>query len=301
MEQSLISTHLDEIGTPVRGKVRDIYKSENTLLLISCDRISVFDQILPNPIQDKGKVLNLLSKYWFENTKDIVQNHLISVPDPNAMIVRLCRPLPIEVVVRGYLAGSIWRDYASGKRMKSGASLPEGLEKHAPLPSPIITPTTKSPSGHDTDITPDEIIKSNIVSKELWDQIEKVSHRLFLRGTERLNARGMTLVDTKYEFGIDNEGKLTLIDEVHTPDSSRFWFQNDRDKQFKDKEYARIWAAEQGFMGEGKVPEIPDAIREQIRQGYLDIFETVTGSPCPVTEGDIEQRLRLNLAKAGVL
>ena len=301
LEKTLISTHIPELGLPTRGKVRDIYHSGQNLIIISCDRISVYDQILPNPIRDKGKVLNLLAAYWFEKTVDIIPNHILEIPDPNVTIARRCHPLPIEIVVRGYIAGSMWRDYEAGKRTKCGIKLPEGLQKHDPLPFPMITPATKNSSGHDVDISSEELIQNGVISKANWEQIQSASQALFQRGTDLLNKQGMILVDTKYEFGIDEQGKLTLIDEVHTPDSSRFWFMNDPGKQSKDKEYARIWAAGQGFNGEGNVPEIPKEVGDRIRQGYLEIYESVTGSPCPETEGDIKSRLRSNLANAGVI
>lgn len=301
MEQTLISTHIPELGSPTRGKVRDIYHTDSNIVIIACDRISVFDQILPTPIKDKGKVLNLLAAYWFEKTADIISNHVLAIPDPNILIARRCRPLPIEVVVRGYIAGSMWRDYESGKKTKCGVMLPEGLHKHDPLPAPIITPTTKNKSGHDVDISDAELIKNGIVSESLWIKIKKTSLALFQRGTELLDKKEMVLVDTKYEFGIDDKDNLVLIDEIHTPDSSRFWFKNDPDKQFKDKENARIWAADQGFKGEGKIPEIPLEIANQIQQGYLKIFESVMGAPCPETEGDIPSRIRSNLKKTGVI
>lgn len=297
--QHMISTQFDGLGDLKRGKVRDVYLQESTIVMICCDRISVYDRILPNPIPDKGRILNLLANFWFDQTKDIIANHIISIPDPNITIAKRCRPLPIEVVVRGYLAGSIWRDYANGKREKCGISLPDDLEKHDPLPEPIITPTTKSDSGHDCDITAEEIIKQGVLTPQLWNQIAKVSQQLFKRGTNILQKRGMTLVDTKYEFGIDQKGNLTLIDEIHTPDSSRFWFNDDPNKEFKDKEFVRKWAAENGFTGEGKVPEIPVAIQEHIRRGYIDIYETVTGEQFPDHYDDTEKRVRLIIKREG--
>lgn len=297
--QPMISTHFDDLGVLKRGKVRDVYFQDSRIVIICCDRISVYDHILPNPIPDKGRILNLLANFWFDQTKDIIANHMISSPDPNITIAKRCRPLPIEVVVRGYLAGSIWRDYAKGKREKCGVSLPDGLKKHDPLPEPIITPTTKNDSGHDCDIPVSVIMEQGIVTPQIWAQIEEASFKLFKRGSDILRKRGMTLVDTKYEFGMDNADNLTLIDEIHTPDSSRFWFNDDPSKAFRDKEFAREWAAEKGFMGEGSIPEIPADVQQKIRQGYIDIFETVTGEQFPQNSEDTETRVRLNLNREG--
>lgn len=299
--QSMISTHFDDLGTLKRGKVRDVYFNERSLTIICCDRISVFDRILPTPIPDKGKILNLLAKYWFDQSKEIIPNHIIDVPDPNVTIAKRCTPIPIEVVVRGYIAGSMWRDYAKGNRMKCGATLPDGLCKHDPLPHPIITPTTKNNAGHDIDIAPKDMIEQGIITSELWDNIVNVSLELFRLGSHILANKGMTLVDTKYEFGIDQEGVLTLIDEIHTPDSSRFWFQDDPSRTFKDKEFTREWAAAKGFTGEGDPPEIPVEIQQKIREGYAQIFKTVTGNPVPQTDGNMQERIRSNLIKAGYL
>jgi phosphoribosylaminoimidazole-succinocarboxamide synthase len=300
----LKNTFIPELGIPRMGKVRDIYENKNTLTLIASDRISVFDRILNEPIRDKGSILTNLSIFWFEKTKDIVPNHFIKQPDQNIIVVKKCRPIPVEMVVRQYMVGSIWRDYESGKRIKSGVRLPEGLKRNDRLTHPIVTPSTKSHEGHDEDISKEELIKNGTVTEALWQELESVSLKLFARGNEILNPKGIILLDTKYEFGLDESNRTILIDEIHTPDSSRFWFENDLQKKeirFPDKEFAREWARKQNFKGEGSVPKIPDDIREKIREGYLEIYERITGQKLPVLHGDISLRVIQNLKDAQII
>jgi len=278
---TLHATFLPELGKRRQGKVRDIYEGEKTLTLITSDRISVFDAVLEEPIPDKGRLLTGLSRYWFEKTRDIIPNHLLKTPDPNVMVVKKCRPLMVEMIVRGYITGSLWRDYAAGKRIKCGVPLPDGLERNDPLPRPIVTPTTKSLDGHDEDITKEELIERGVVTKELWERLEKSSLALYERGTKLLEEKGMVLVDTKYEFGIDTEGDLCLIDEIHTPDSSRFWFVKDLERKevkFPDKEYVRQWCLSAGFNGDGPPPSLPAEVVEKVRQGYRKVYEAITGT-----------------------
>jgi fusion protein PurCD len=279
--ESLKEIFIPELGTPYKGKVREVYDCQNELLLMATDRISIFDRELPEGISDKGRVLTGLSQFWFDQTKMIAPNHFVSRPAPQAMLVKKCKPIPIEVIVRGYMTGSMWRDYASGKRHKCGIPLPEGLKEHDPLPHPIVTPTTKAPQGeHDEDISKEELIKRKVVSVEYWNQIESTALALYKRGNEIIHPKNLILVDTKYEFGIDTEGNLLLIDEVHTPDSSRYWFRNDyetREIKFPDKEMVREWARKQGFNGEGPAPHIPIEMQRKIRENYRNVYELITG------------------------
>ena len=295
---ALKSIYLPELGLPRRGKVREIYEQENYLTLVASDRVSVFDRILPEPLQDKGMVLTKLSMFWFEQTQDIIQNHILAHPDPNVLIVKKCRPIMAEVIVRGFLAGSLWRDYQSGKRKKCGISLPEGLKQYDPLPEIIVTPTTKNPGGHDEDITKEELIQNGIITKDLWEQIESAAKKLYHRGQEVLKTKGLTLVDTKYEFGLDDNQRLTLIDEIHTPDSSRFWFQQDYEKKevkFPDKEFLREWLRKNGFTGEGPIPSIPYEIKEKVREGYRHVYEIITGRPLNAYKTPVSKRILTNL------
>jgi phosphoribosylaminoimidazole-succinocarboxamide synthase len=298
MQQLLIP----EFGARRQGKVRDIYEKGEELILVASDRISIFDRILKEPILDKGRILTELALFWFEETKDIIQNHVISHPDPNVMVVKKCAPIPIEVIVRGYMAGSIWRDYAKGKRDKCGIKLPEALLQNDPLPTPIVTPTTKSVVGHDEDLTREEIYK--IVKPEEWAAIEEKALALYKRGVELLKKRGMVLVDTKYEFGWDAEKKLILIDEIHTPDSSRFWYSKDLEKKevkFPDKELVREWARGLGFVGEGELPTVDPETGAKIRDSYAGIFQAITGKPLKDETHQFPKRMWLNLKKANLI
>lgn len=297
---------LPELGIPRQGKVRDIYEQKESLLLIASDRLSIFDCILKEPIFEKGKILTKLALFWFEKTKDIIPNHVLSHPDPNVTIVKKCTTIPIEVIVRGYLAGSMWRDYAKGLREKCGIKLPDGLKQNDPLPEPIVTPTTKSAVGHDEDISKEEILKQGIVDGALWEEMEQTALRLYQRGGELLKERGMILVDTKYEFGIDPSNRLMLIDEIHTPDSSRFWFQKDLEKKevrFPDKEFVRQWAREQGFTGHGPLISLPEEIQLKIHQGYTEVYEAITGLQLQKEQDShsFSERLFTNLKKAKVI
>lgn len=295
---------IPELGYPRNGKVREIYDQENSLTLIASDRVSVFDCILKEPIEDKGKILTMLSHFWFEKTKDIIANHLIAHPDPNVLVVKKCQPLLVEVIVRGYLAGSLARDYQAGKRSKCGVSLPEGLKLNSPLPTPIVTPTTKSVEGHDEDITKEELIKQGIVSEKLWKQIESTALQLYRRGQEIVGQKGLILVDTKYEFGLDAANQLTLIDEIHTPDSSRFWFKQDYDAKevkYPDKELIREWMRGHGFTGSGTIPPFPKEMQQTARDSYRNVYRLITGQSLPDEEELVSKRLLTNLKKANMI
>jgi phosphoribosylaminoimidazole-succinocarboxamide synthase len=267
------------------GKVREMCVKENERIIVTTDRVSAFDVVLGS-IPMKGQVLTQLSSWWFGQTKDIIPNHLLSNPDPNVMIVKNAQPLPVEVIVRGYITGvtktSLWKLYEAGERNAYGISLPDGLQKNDALPEPIITPTTKAEAGgHDERLARQEIIERQILPERLWTQIEHTALALFKRGQELARKASLLLVDTKYEFGlVDNQ--LTLIDEIHTPDSSRYWtlasYEQNPDKpESLDKEFLREWFASQGYRGEGKIPTMPDEFRVQVAERYIRVYETVTG------------------------
>ena len=302
------NTHLP-IGELSRGKVRDCYEKGDNLVLVATDRLSAFDVVLTT-IPFKGQVLNKLSDYWFKKTKHIINNHVLSVPDPNAMVVVKCEPLPIEMVVRAYLTGvtstSIWTAYERGERIFCGHHLPDGMKKHQRLENPILTPSTKAEKGqHDRSLSKEEIISSGLVSVEDFELMENVATHLFVYGLSLSRTRGLILVDTKYEFGKTPEGKIVLIDEVHTPDSSRYWYENTYQGAFErgedpksfDKEYVRRWLkGELGYVGEGTIPKIPDEVRIEAARRYIMAFEQITNEEfVPNLENPLE-RLERNLA-----
>lgn len=270
-----------------KGKVRDVYNIANKyLVMVTSDRISAFDVVLPNGIPYKGQVLNQIAAKFLDATMDIVPNWKVSLPDPMVTIGVLCEPFKVEMVVRGYLAGHAWREYKQGKRTLCGEILPDGLKENDKLPKPIITPTTKESIGHDEDISKKEILESGLVSYEDYQMLEKYTLALFERGTEIASKRNLILVDTKYEFGKHNE-KIYLIDEIHTPDSSRYFYkegyeqrqtQNQPQKQLS-KEFVREWLMDNGFQGkEGqKVPEMTDAFISSVSNRYIELYEQITG------------------------
>ena len=266
-----------------KGKVRDILDAGDSLFLITTDRISAFDRVLSS-IPGKGEILNRLSLYWFNTTQNILENHVAEEISPRTIRVKPCEILPVEVVVRGFLTGSAYRDYSAGKTV-SGISLPKNMKRDQKFEKPLITPSTKEEAGaHDQPISREDIISSGIVTKKLWEQVEEAAYALFRKGSEILAARNLLLVDTKYEFGLSN-GKLVLADEVHTPDSSRFWFldtyqalfEKGADQKKLDKEYLRQWLMEQGFSGDGNPPVILDEVRIEVALRYIEAFERITG------------------------
>lgn len=296
----LKTVNLKGLGKKIQGKVRDIYILEDKRILITTDRISAFDRNLGH-IPQKGAVLNLLAAFWFKKTKDIVDNHLIFVPDPNVSIVKNAKLIPIEMVVRGYITGvtntSIWGSYEKGERIIYGIKFPEGLKKNQKLPKPVITPTTKAEKGHDERLTEKEILK--IVPAKLWKQMKKVALQLFERGQKICNKAGIILVDTKYEFGLLN-GKLILIDEIHTPDSSRFWVKKTYQERFKkdlepenfDKEILRLWYAKKGYKGEGMPPKMSKKLITDLSQRYMAIYEKITGKKfIPEIDKNVNKRI----------
>lgn len=292
-----------------RGKVRDVYSFADKIVMVASDRISAFDVVLPEPIPYKGQVLNQIASIFLKATSDIVPNWVKSVPDPSVTIGIKCTTFPVEMVIRGYLAGHAWREYKAGKRTLCGVSLPEGLKENDPLPSPIITPTTKASEGHDEDISREEILKQGLVSETDYIVLEKYTRALFQRGTEIAKTRGLILVDTKYEFG-HADGKIYLIDEVHTPDSSRYFYAEGYEERQKkgevqkqlSKEFVRQWLIENGFQGkEGqKIPQMTPEIVNNISERYIELFEKVTGENFkrPDSAEDIQERIKKNILNA---
>lgn len=298
----LDKTDFPSLGQKYDGKVRDVYLQDGRRVLITTDRVSAFDRIL-GLIPYKGQVLNQLSLWWFEQTKDLVNNHIIESPDPNVVIGREAAPIPIEVVVRGYITGvtttSLWYLYEQGDRRPYGIELPDGLQKYDALPEPIITPTTKAQQGqHDERITRAEILAQQIVPTALWEEIETVAIALFKRGQEVARQAGLILVDTKYEMGLV-DGQLTLIDEIHTPDSSRYWVADTwgagKEPENFDKEFLRKWYAQQGYRGEGQPPQMPEAFRAQVAGRYIAAYEKLTGQTFAPARLPALERIKENL------
>jgi phosphoribosylaminoimidazole-succinocarboxamide synthase len=304
--QILKTVDIDGLGEKHQGKVRDYYILPTTRILITTDRISAFDSIL-GYIPYKGQVLNQLSAFWFTETVDIVRNHMLSVPDPNVMVVSNAQMIPIEVVVRGYITGvtgtSIWGSYANGERNIYGIDFPEGLRKNQKLPRPVITPTTKPETGHDERLTRQQIIEGKLVDAKLYRQIEEVSLELYEYGRRLCEERGLILVDTKYEFGL-LDGELILIDEIHTPDSSRFWIKKTYEERFEkgmepenfDKEFLRLWYKDNGYTGDGVPPTMPTTLQKQVSKRYIDVYEMITGLQFAMPSTvPLERRIRRNM------
>lgn len=288
MPTGIKETHFQLPGQTAfyKGKVRDVYTCDDKLVMVASDRISAFDVVLEKPIPYKGQVLNQLAAHFLEATADIVPNWLLATPDPNVSIGLKCQPFPVEMVIRGYLAGHAWREYKAGKRSLCGVILPEGLKENDRLPTPIITPTTKASMGHDEDISREEILKQGLVSETHYQQLERYTYALYARGVKMAEQRGLILVDTKYEFGL-YQGEIRLIDEIHTPDSSRyFYLQGYEERQEKgeaqkqlSKEFVRQWLIERGFQGkEGQMqPSMSEEWISQFSARYIELFEQVSG------------------------
>lgn len=306
------STDYDDLGTRYQGKVRDTYRQDDRLILVTTDRISAFDHVLAQTIPFKGQVLNQTAAHFFEATEDLVPNHVVSVPDPNVTVARACTPIPIEFVVRGFLAGHAWREYDRGKRTLCGQPLPDGLRESERLPEPILTPTTKAEEGHDQDVTREEAIAGSDVDEATFDRLEEWALQLFRRGSEMAEERGLYLVDTKYEFGRTPTGDLVLIDEVHTPDSSRYYYQDGYEERLErgepqrqlSKEFVREWLMDHGFQGKAgqDMPDLPDDFRIEVTNRYVELYETVTGSDFePNTHLDPQQRIHEAVAEYRVV
>lgn len=290
------------------GKVRDVYSiGDDILVMIATDRISAFDVVLPKGIPYKGQVLNQIASKFLDATSDIVPNWKIASPDPMVTIGTRCEPFKVEMVIRGYITGSAWRDYKKGARSICGIQLPEGLRENQRFETPIITPTTKADEGHDENISKEEIIAQGLVSKEDYEQLEKYTYELFKRGTEMANEKGLILVDTKYEFG-KKDGKIYLIDEIHTPDSSRYFYSDGYEERFQkgeeqkqlSKEFVRKWLMENGFQGqEGqKVPEMSEEYCLSVSERYIELYEKIVGEKfIKADTKDLEARIENNVIK----
>ncbi len=290
------------------GKVRDVYNIDDKyMVMVATDRISAFDVVLPEGIPYKGQVLNQIAEFFLDSTKDIVPNWKLAVPDPMVTVGVCCEPLKIEMIVRGYIAGSAWRDYKNGAREICGVALPDGLRENEKLPTPILTPTTKADAGHDENISRDEIIAQGLVDKDVYEQVEKYALALFARGTEIAAKQGLILVDTKYEFGL-KDGKVMLIDEIHTPDSSRYFYADGYEERLEkgeeqkqlSKEFVRKWLISNGFMGrQGEVvPEMTKEYCEEVSERYIELYEHITGKKFERAAdcGNLQERIFDNVA-----
>jgi phosphoribosylaminoimidazole-succinocarboxamide synthase len=291
LNQPFAGVDLPFLGPKRSGKVRDLYVHGDQLILIATDRLSAFDRIL-GLVPLKGQVLNQLAAFWFEQTQSIIANHLLATPDPNVTIARRCRPLAVEVVVRGYITGvtqtALWQRYSQGERQIYGLDFPDGLAKNDPLPQPIITPTTKAAEGgHDERITAEDVVRLGLATAEQWQQISAAALALFAFGQQLARRAGLILVDTKYEFGLGPTGSVVLIDEIHTPDSSRFWLADSyaarhaagAEPENFDKEFIRLYYAAHGYRGEGEPQPLPADLAVQAAGRYIGIYERLTGQP----------------------
>lgn len=308
MQATLTSTDFRFPGQQslYHGKVRDVYNIDDTLLvMVATDRISAFDVVLPKGIPFKGQVLNQIAAYFLDATADEIPNWKLATPDPMVTVGKKCEGFRVEMIIRGYLTGSAWREYAAGVREICGVKLPEGMKENQKFPEPIITPTTKAEAGHDENISKEEIIAQGIVSAEDYEVMERYTRRLFEIGTKMAADKGLILVDTKYEFG-KLDGKVILIDEIHTPDSSRYFYAEGYEERFEkgepqrqlSKEFVRQWLIENGFMGKAgqKVPEMTDEICKSISDRYIELYEHVTGQKfVPAVSDDLTRRIETNV------
>jgi phosphoribosylaminoimidazole-succinocarboxamide synthase len=312
MEQTITATDFNFPGqlSVYKGKVREVYRLKNDILvMVATDRLSAFDVVLPKGIPYKGQILNQIATKMMADTEDLVPNWLMASPDPNVAIGRACEPFKVEMVIRGYLSGHAAREYKAGKRWLCGVPMPEGLKENDPFPEPIITPATKAEKGdHDEDISREDILKRGIVSEEDYEILEKYTRALFKRGSEIAASRGLILVDTKYEFGKTSDGRVVLIDEIHTPDSSRYFYaegyeqrqqKGEAQKQLS-KEFVRQWLISHGFQGlEGQqLPEMPDEYVQEVSARYIELYEQITGEKFVKADTqDIYSRIELNVLK----
>ncbi len=300
-------TDFPQLGKKYEGKVRDNYSNGGKRTIIVTDRISAFDRVL-GTLPLKGQVLNYVANWWFEKTRHIAGNHVLSTPDPNVTVAEECEPLPVEMVVRGYLTGStstsIWVHYQNGARTFCGHPLPDGLKHNQKLPEVLLTPSTKAAHGdHDVSASREEILELTKMPASEFDTAARLAMELFAFGQRQCAERGLILVDTKYEFGKTKDGRIVIIDEIHTPDSSRFWFQSSYPERFEagqppesfDKEYVRRWLKERGFAGDGDIPNIPDEVKIEAVKRYIEAVETITGQDFVPNLEEPRERLRRNL------
>src|SRR3989344_896712 len=307
----LKETNFKNLGEKYTGKVRDVYKQNDKVIMVSTDRYSAFDRNLAL-IPCKGQVLTGVSKFWFEQTKDIVPNHVIDFPDPNVVVGKKCKVLPIEMVLRGYITGvtgtALWTLYQGGTRDFGDFVLPDGMKKNQKLEKPVITPTTKF-EEHDRPLTSKDIVYGNYLTKEQWDKVANISLKLFKSGQEVALKHGLILVDTKYEFGLTDDGKIMLIDEIHTPDSSRYWQAKTYEERIAkglepenfDKEFLRLWFKENCDPYKDEIlPKAPPDLVEELSRRYVQIYEQITGLPFKIETGDIEKRIENNVKKYAI-
>jgi phosphoribosylaminoimidazole-succinocarboxamide synthase len=309
LAHTLRQLDLPSLGDLYRGKVRDNYSRGDRIVMVTTDRVSAFDHVL-GTIPFKGEVLSRLTAFWFEKVKDIAPTHLVDVPDPSVMVVNKAKPFPVEIIIRGYITGSLWRDYQAGKAGAYGIEWPKGLRKDQRFEAPIITPSTKAEYGrHDEPISEQEILAKGLVAPEIWREATGVAERLFRRGQEWAQTRGLILVDTTYEMGIA-DGKLVVIDEIHTPDSSRYWvadgyedrFARGEDQAMLDKENIRQWLIkEHGFSGHGTPPPLTDEVRVMLARKYIEVYERLTGETFTSGVGSVAERIERNLRAKGYL
>jgi phosphoribosylaminoimidazole-succinocarboxamide synthase len=299
------------LGQLYRGKVRDNYSKGDRMVMVTTDRLSAFDRVLTT-VPFKGELLNRLTTFWFEKTKEVAPNHILDVPDPSVLVVRKLQPLAVEMVARGYITGSLWRDYQAGRGAKAyGIELPEGMKKDQKFDRPILTPSTKEEVGkHDEPISPAALVARGTLTQKQWEAMARMALDLFAVGQSWAKERGLILVDTKYEFGLDGAGKLWVIDEIHTADSSRYWiaqgseerFRRGEDQRMLDKEFFRQWLIrERGYQGEGPLPQIPDEVRAQLAGKYVELVRTLTGEAPKLTVGDTRTRIEKALKARGYL
>jgi phosphoribosylaminoimidazole-succinocarboxamide synthase len=312
IDNCLTEAHFPELPNYYKGKVRENYDlPDGKRILISTDRQSALDVVLA-AVPFKGQVLTQVARFWFENTKDICANHVVEYPDPNVVVGRKLQMLPLEMIVRDYLTGStdtsVYTAYTKGERVFCGNKLPEGLAKNQKLPETILTPSTKPTDGtHDISVAPEYLIENNLISKTQWEELARISLALFARGKEIAAKNGLILVDTKYEFGLDENGIITLADEIHTPDSSRYWkadsyearMSRGEEPESLDKEFLRLWIRERCNPYEDKIPEIPRDVLVEFSGKYINLFETVTGKAFELPELGVspKERIKKNLAK----
>ncbi len=306
---TLLNINLEGYGQKKSGKVRELYFHDDKVILVTSDRISAFDVILNQGIPYKGQALNQTSEFWFNETKKIIKNHIVAIPDPNVMVVQSCTPLALEVVIRGYITGSAWRRYKylnenNEPLVISGVEFPKNLRKNEKLSEPVFTPTTKATEGHDEEIAAKELVSRGIVSQEIMDKIVETAFKLYKEGNRIVSKQGGILVDTKYEFGLNPEGELVLIDEVHTADSSRYWMQDKYQELFEkgenqkglDKEYVRNWLRENGFTGEGNVPDLSENVITNASLNVINSYALITGQEFkPAEEYSSNERMQKNM------
>lgn len=299
-------TDLENLGRHYRGKVRDNYYFDNQILMVTSDRVSAFDHVL-GTIPFKGQILSEIASFWFDKTKEIVPNHFIKSIDPQVLLVKEAKPLPVEVIVRRYITGSLWRDYENSKHHVYDLDFGDNLKKNQRFSSAMLTPSTKEDYGkHDMPISRKEIINQKLVDKEIYEKAEEYALALFAEGEKWAKKQGLILVDTKYEFGLV-DGELIVIDEIHTPDSSRYWIESEYEKRFDagedqlmlDKENMRQWLISKGFSGEGTPPELEDDIRILLSEKYMELYKILTGKDFIPSSGDVSNRIQNNIKNAG--